>query len=752
MKYIYAVLVVLIWSCQTGFSQDQRMNILRSIDRMDAIQFGASLSGRNAGESLNIHLKIPKDYEFRNQIIPGTRDQTSEKDDLGYVHERYAQYYKGIRIEQSDIRARYLNDRLISINGEYVDIPNIDISIAISKEAAIKNAMEYIGAKKYIWEDEKEYGWMKTNVENPPMSCYLDPKTVIIRNMFQPEDIVFRMSYKVDIHAIEPYGHHFVYVDAKNGNILNAVSRNDYVYGTANTRYSGTQTISTTPVIGYTHLLRGYDNSRSIETYNAQKGNSTANAVDFINIGSNNWKDPPYGNANNANAALDAHWGAMVTWDYFKQPNVHNRNSYNNQGGTLKQYVHWGVNIPSAAANRSGNYIWYGDGDPNHPDWPSFPYVALDVVAHEFGHLVNNHSAKVGWNSNYDESAVINEGLSDIWGACVKYYANNLFSGLGKNIWLHGAERGNIPRCFVDPKNQAIGRMCDTYKDNFWFGESVYSQAGVLRHWFYILSAGKSGTNGHGFTYNVSGIGIAKAEKIVYRALTFWMTANNDFANTRTHTIQAATELYGPNSNEVITVINAWYAVGVCFPTSAFTNQTISASMSICCTGTLTISDVVIPSGVTVNIHAQDAVILEPGFHAETGSNVTITAGQLAGSNAMAPSLTQYKSNVSITDDKILLENLNLQGTKENSIDFMEHNFDFAVYPNPNDGNFIIAITNTEAANYLVEIFNISGVLVSKENSSVNHLNINISDLSKGIYFVRVTIGNNVATNKLIIQ
>jgi len=55
---------------------------------MDAKHFGVTLYSKNAGESLNTHLNIPIDYEFRNQIIRGTKNQTREKDEYGYIHER----------------------------------------------------------------------------------------------------------------------------------------------------------------------------------------------------------------------------------------------------------------------------------------------------------------------------------------------------------------------------------------------------------------------------------------------------------------------------------------------------------------------------------------------------------------------------------------------------------------------------------------------------------------------------------------
>jgi len=98
----------------------------------------------NVAKALKIQFKIPENYEFERQVIKGTKDKMSEKDNLGYVHERYAQYYKGIKIEHSDIRVHYLNGLFVSANGEYIDAPNIDISIVLSKEKAIEKAKEYI--------------------------------------------------------------------------------------------------------------------------------------------------------------------------------------------------------------------------------------------------------------------------------------------------------------------------------------------------------------------------------------------------------------------------------------------------------------------------------------------------------------------------------------------------------------------------------------------------------------------------------
>ena len=105
------------------------------------------------------HLGIPREYEFRDKIIMdvyGFEVPTRITDELGYVHERYAQYYKGIRVEHSDIRTHYFDGKLVAINGTYADVPDIDVSVVLSKEAAVRKAIDHIGEKKYFREDERE--------------------------------------------------------------------------------------------------------------------------------------------------------------------------------------------------------------------------------------------------------------------------------------------------------------------------------------------------------------------------------------------------------------------------------------------------------------------------------------------------------------------------------------------------------------------------------------------------------------------
>jgi Zn-dependent metalloprotease len=585
MKRTSVILIILTLLCQVVFSQNSDiiksfyLQIEKPIERLEST---------NIGKALNSQFGISENYEFKRQVIKGTKDRMSENDGLGYVHEHYTQYYKGIKIEHSDIRVHYLNGLFTSANGEYIDAQNIDVSIILSKEEAVQKAIAYIGAKKYIWEDEKECEWLKSKVKNTLISCYPEPETVICRNIFAPEDTLFYMAYKVDIRALEPFSHNYVYVDAKSGTILSAVSQIHFVNGTAATRYSGTKTISTQRKIS-AYRLRGYDNNRSIETYNMNGGSSYANATDFTD-NDNNWTAGEFHNTNKDDAALEAHWCAMMTWDYFKQ--VHGRNSFNNNGATIENYVnanlvglgHLGygfTNNANAFWDRISDIITYGNCVGTSLD----SYVTLDVVAHEFSHGVCAYTAKLVYEG---EPGAINESLSDIWGACVENYVNNQY-GLTKDIWSHREEVGSANRSLSTP---GLYEQPNTYGGGaYWIGPyaGVHINSGIMNHWFYILSVGKSGTNDIGNAYNVTGIGISKAEKIVYRAETVYMTAITSFVGARNASIQAATDLYGANSPEVVAVTNAWYAVGVgsqyppiiSGPEAAFTATTCSASYTV---------------------------------------------------------------------------------------------------------------------------------------------------------------------------
>jgi len=172
------------------------------------------------------------------------------------------------------------------------------------------------------------------------------------------------------------------------------------------------------------------------------RGSNYSTATEFSD-NDNNWTSTEYNNSNFDNAALDAHWGTMMTLDYWRT--VHNRNSFDNYGAKIKSYVHYRYNYVNAFWN--GTAMTYGDGNGT----TYFPLTSVDICSHEIAHAVCDYTADLIYSN---ESGAMNEGFSDIWGACVKRFA-----APEKNTWLNGDEISNTGtpfRSMSNPKSKGI--------------------------------------------------------------------------------------------------------------------------------------------------------------------------------------------------------------------------------------------------------------------------------------------------------
>ena len=78
------------------------------------------------------------------------------------------------------------------------------------------------------------------------------------------------------------------------------------------------------------------------------------------------------------------------------------------------------------------------------------------------------------------------------------------------------------------------------------------------------------------------------------------------------------------------------------------------------------------------------------------------------------------------------------------------------VHPNPSNGQFNLVFNNYAKGIYIVEVMNVNGQLVNAENVAVaskfQTKPMNLDNLEKGVYFVKVTNGSSVTTQKLVIK
>ncbi len=353
------------------------------------------------------------------------------------------------------------------------------------------------------------------------------------------------------------------YVDAVTGSLIRVEQRIMTVDGDGQSLYSGTVPLQLTKTLTAYQLK---DPTRGNGATYDFKNKTDSLFCQLLGFGCQlgtlySSPDNHFGNGTNANresAAVDAHYGASTTWDFFKVN--YGRNGIFNNGTGVPSRVHYGSNYVNAFWD--GSKMTYGDGNGT-----SFgPLVSLDVAGHEMSHGVTENSANLTYSG---ESGGLNESTSDIFGSLVEAFAANPNDPAD---YLIGEE-------FDLANHVGFRRMDDPDSDgdsvNCWSSNvgnlDVHYSSGVGNHFFYLLAEGSGAKTIGGVQHNsttcngstVGGIGAAKAGAIWYRALTVYMTSSTNYAGARTATLNAATDIHGANSPERAAVAAAWSAVNV---------------------------------------------------------------------------------------------------------------------------------------------------------------------------------------------
>jgi Zn-dependent metalloprotease/PKD repeat protein len=473
-----------------------------------------------------------------------------EKDKLGMVHYRLVQTYEGRRVEGTMYIVHTKNERVQSFNGQIFDQVQVPNRLVISEKVALSRALDYVNAERYRWESEATENHLKEVMNNPNATWFPKGELVIVaeKGIFRKENL--KLAYKFDIYAEKPLRRNYIFVDAANGQIIHEQNRimDANTPATAVTAYSGSRNIITDSFAGG-YRLRETGRGLGVETYNMLTGTSYGAAVDFTNA-TTTWNNV---NANLDQYATDAHWGAEMTWDFYDS--LFSRNSVDNAGQKLLSYVHYDQDYVNA--NWDGTHMNYGDGDAA---LGYTPLTAIDITGHEVSHGVTQFTSNLVYQ---DEPGALNEGFSDCMGVAIRQFARNP----PVMDWLIGNEIGGTPfRNMANPNQYGDP---DTYGGTNWHAPGgtdnggVHQNSGVLNFWFYLMTMGGTGTNDNSDAYAVTALGLEKASQILYRAQNLYNTPNTQFAGARANTIQAAIDLYGPCTNEVIQTTNAWHAVGV---------------------------------------------------------------------------------------------------------------------------------------------------------------------------------------------
>jgi len=338
-------------------------------------------------------------------------------------------------------------------------------------------------------------------------------------------------------------------VDAASGATLDRYD--DIADGTGTSQYSGAVTLGTT-LSGGSHQLKD-----AVGNYTTDlNGATTGNGTQFTDA------DDVWGNGSvtsRQTAAVDAHYGAEKTFDYYK--NVQGRNGIWDTGVGARSRVHYGNAYNNAFWD--GTQMTYGDGAGN-----AKPLTAIDVAGHEMSHGVTENTAGLVYRG---DAGGLNEATSDIFGTAVEFYANSAADPgdylIGEKIDING---NGTPLRYMD-KPSKDGRSQDCWTTGTKSLDPHYS-SGPLNHWFFLASEGSGARTVNGVAYNsptcggapaVTGAGRTTIEKVWYRTLSTKLTSRSDYKAARDGAIASAKELYGAGSPTCVAVKSAFDAIGV---------------------------------------------------------------------------------------------------------------------------------------------------------------------------------------------
>ncbi|MBI5219421.1 MAG: M4 family metallopeptidase [Bacteroidia bacterium] len=492
-------------------------------------------------------------FEFQKDAFGLGKDDKmilvrTEKDKLGYNHYRFQQHYKGVPVDGAVYLVHEKNGRAVKANGK--PVRNLDISSIplILPQDAVNKAISFVDASKYMWEDKVSETMLKKIKSDNAATYYPTAELVYFDKKFSQDNKAYKLAYKTEVYSEIPLKRLFIYIDAQTGEALHTINMIQTTDKNviAPTRYNGQQPMVIDSLGTNSYRLRETGRGGGIQTYDLHNTMTYNFATDITDT------DTVFDTDLVAN---NAHWSAEQTYDYFFQE--HGRNSYNDNGGILLSYVHYGSNV--ANAQWDGTRMSYGDGNGTSMT----EFTTVDICGHEITHGVTQYSANLVYQ---DEPGAMNEGFSDIYGTCIEFFAD------ATPNWDMGEDIGTPIRSMSNPKlyqqpNTYHGQYWDPDPNNFDNG-GVHTNSGVLNYWFYLLCAGGSGTNDNNYSYQVAALGMDTAAAIAYRMLTAYLTETSQYSDAYQAGLNAASDLYGHCSPAVQEVANAFAAVGIGYPIS----------------------------------------------------------------------------------------------------------------------------------------------------------------------------------------
>lgn len=482
----------------------------------------------------------------------------STKDDQGYTHNRYQQYFQSIKVEDAEFFEHIKDCKVELMHGKIVEQLNLAVAPAYTQQQALNAALAFLGASQYAWENAAWEQELKDDTGDANATYYPSGELVLAYPFNASMATAnYKLAWKFEILALSPGIHKTVYVNANTGAIIKSFDmREDN--GPAVTLYDGTQTIDNKWFGGLFHghhHLESDDAGKKIKTRNGSSLDALGFPISWSSFDHIFDSDDVWAADQSNNTS--AHWGVNRAWDYFKT--TFGRSGMNNANSEVRIFA--GSAVPGASFFNLGgkDHLEFGT---SVPFGGTTNFASLDICGHEFTHGIVRNEANFG---PAGEPGALNESFADIFGTLVENFQRG-----GAINWTIAEDAFTLrdmqtPATFGHPATYLTDPLwvpvlgCTPTGANDRCG--IHSNCGVQNRWFFLLTQG--GTQ-NGIT--VQGIGSSSAARITYSNLCNFLGGASGYPASRLGSIAAARQIFGPCSNEEIQTTNAWAAVGVGAP------------------------------------------------------------------------------------------------------------------------------------------------------------------------------------------
>jgi len=218
-----AIIILNIFLIATGFAQsDLLKQALIKFDHSDGtpveIRFGSAKKRISLDAFFHSYRK-----EFRLAPDITFKTLSTDRDELGQVHYRISQSYKGIDLPQIQMLVHEKDGSVLYAHGKLIHHLDINIIPSQSEQQALQSALNYIDASAYMWENHKNESFIKQLTGDPNASFYPKGKLIITSAPQKMTSENLRLAYRFSIHTRDPYGGYDVDVDADTREIIGVI-------------------------------------------------------------------------------------------------------------------------------------------------------------------------------------------------------------------------------------------------------------------------------------------------------------------------------------------------------------------------------------------------------------------------------------------------------------------------------------------------------------------------------------------------